>query len=458
MTDENSEQIDADSQEGVVFANSKMPALGWLVNYAIYDGSVPLTDFVNGLYRHGYSENDEGYGVNKEQSAHFRSMVRQFVPRPRHGGSAFAHAVRSLQTKAQRVVYDDPENPLSNNKEKMRVRPGERYGYTVQWTIITIRKNREYALQRVRRGYVEGQSRQQVAMETPYRVRIDSQNTNTFTRKWLNNLLAHIWDGEAAPNTSELRNTVFVEPMEDSALPEDGRFMRQAQERLRNAYVNASTCIDDDSIRKMARESLCRMGGILPHASSGGVYFIHDPQKTREVLLNNLSTVIEHFAEVANQRNRDAMWVERAVPWWETITEDQEEEVPITAHYESGMRTLTYGSSAKQLDDIKKMYISTMQNAQAKYYGLVHKMLRDGVIDEEVLATKKAEAMNALKKTEKDLGKETVEAATAQYEEVVVGLTSRFNDIWTPDERASEEEQKRIDDRIHNLLSLRLSS
>jgi hypothetical protein len=89
---------------------------------------------------------------------------------------------------------------------------------------------------------------------------------------------------------------------------------------------------------------------------------------------------------------------------------------------------------------------------------LLHKMLREGVIDEELLATKKVEAMSALNKTERDLGKDTVEAATAQYEEVVVGLTSRFNDIWTPDERASEEERKRIDDRIHNLLSLRLSS
>ena len=84
-------------------------------------------------------------------------------------------------------------------------------------------------------------------------------------------------------------------------------------------------------------------------------------------------------------------------------------------------------------------------------------MLQEGEIDEEVLATKKAEALATLTKASNDLGPDTVEAATKAYEEVVEGLTSRFQDMWTPEERVSEQEKQRLDDRIQDLLSLRLS-
>ena len=458
MTEDSAQIDDANSEEGVVFANTKLPALGWYINYAIYDGRVNLKDFVHYLYRHYGGEIDEEFGVNKERSAEFTSNYGRNIPLPRHGGGAFAHAVRSLQTKAQRVVYDDPAEPLSNNKEKMRVKKNESYGYHVQWNIVTIRKNQEYALQRTRSGYVDGQSRLQVVIDTPYRVRIDTKNITAFTRKWRQELLHHIWDGEKAPNTADLRNTVTVEPMKDSSLPEDGRFMRRAQERLRNAYVSASMDIDDDKIRKITRGRLKSLGAIMPHASSGGVYFIYDPEKQQAATLGKIDDVISAFAEVANSSDRDAMWVERESPWWETLdTETTSEEMPAMAHYESGFRTMTYGSSKRQLEDIKKMYITNMQNAQAKYYQLVHQMLRDGVIDEEVLLSKKAEAMLTLEKTSRDLGAETVGLATKAYEEVVEGLTSRFQDMWTAEERSSEKERREVDERIGSLLSLRLS-
>ena len=84
-------------------------------------------------------------------------------------------------------------------------------------------------------------------------------------------------------------------------------------------------------------------------------------------------------------------------------------------------------------------------------------MLRDGEIDEEVLLSKKAEAMLTLEKTSSDLGAETVGLATKAYEEVVEGLTSRFQDMWTAEERSSEKERREVDERIESLLSLRLS-
>tara|TARA_B100001939_G_scaffold344035_1_gene357728 strand:+ start:3053 stop:4420 length:1368 start_codon:yes stop_codon:yes gene_type:complete len=455
VTDEESEQNDANSDEGVVFANTKLPALGWFVNYAIYDGTINLHNFVESLYEQW--REGEGYGENTGNRAEFSSMFGSFIPIPRHGGGAFAHAVRSLQTKAQRVVYDDPENPLTNNKEKMRVRKNGSYGYKVQWNIVPLQKNREYALQRVRRGYVEGQPRLQVFTDSPYRVRIEGKNLTVFTRAWRRELVAHIWEGGKMPDISALTRQVIVEPMEDSALPENAAFMGRAQRRLREAYVAASTSIDDDKIRKIVRRRLRSLGGILPHASSGGVYFIHDREKRYQQTLNRIDTVISHFALMANSRDRDAMWVERESPWWETMSHEDRYDAPIVAHYESGFRMLTYGSSPRQIEDIKKMYISTMQNAQAKYYQLVHKMLQEGEIDEEVLATKKAEALATLTKASNDLGPDTVEAATKAYEEVVEGLTSRFQDMWTPEERVSEQEKQRLDDRIQDLLSLRLS-
>ena len=455
MTAEVSEQNDANSDDGVVFANTNLPALGWFVNYAIYDGKIDLRTFVSTLYE---QQDLAGiFGENKEETATFSSAYRRFIPVPRHGGGAFAHAVRALQTKAQRVVYDDPENPLTNNKEKMRVRKNGSYGYMVQWNIVPLRKNKEYALQRVRRGYVEGQSRQQVYTDSPYRVRVQGENLTVFTREWRAQLVDHIWGEGTAPDTAQLRKQVIVEPMKDSSLPEDARFMRLAQERLRNAYITASMSIDDDKIRKIVRRRLKEMGGILPHASSGGVYFIYDKEKQYASMLNRLNEIIEHFALMANSRDRDAMWVERESPWWETMTNEERNDAPIVAHYESGFRTLAYGSSPKQLEDIKKMYITNMQSAQAKYYQLVHKMLQDGHIDEELLATKKAEALTTIAKASNDLGQETVDKATEAYEEVVEGLTSRFHDMWTAEERVSEQERRRVDERIDSLLSLRLS-
>ena len=96
MTDEISEQNDANSDDGVVFANTTLPALGWFVNYAIYDGKIDLRTFVSTLYE---QQDLAGiFGENKEETATFSSAYRRFIPVPRHGGGAFAHAVRALQT------------------------------------------------------------------------------------------------------------------------------------------------------------------------------------------------------------------------------------------------------------------------------------------------------------------------------------------------------------------------
>lgn len=450
---------DADSQEGVVLANQNLPGLGFLVNYAIYDGSVDLKEFVQSVYETSdvsEQEPEERYGENEERKAAFQNRYQHLIPVPRHGGSAFSQAVRALATKAQRVVHDDPDEPLTNNKERLRSARNGSWGYTVQWNILPLRRNKEYVLQRIRRGFIDGQPRLQVVSESLYRIRKAFPSAK-FTRNWQRDYLLHVWEGQAMPSVSELRNCVVLEPMKAETLPEDGRFMRRAQERLRDAFVAASISIDDDKMRKKVRGTIWSMGGILPHASSGGVYFVYDKSKAYLPNLNRLSCVIDAFAHTANSRDRDAMWVERASPWWTTVDSDDASEIPISAHYTSGMRSLTYGSSKKQIDDIKQMYVSTMQNAQAKYYQLVHQMLQEGEIDEELLATRKAAVLQTLEKAKNDLGAETVGLATARYQEVVTGLTTRFQSVWTADERDSQEEKKRINERIDSMLSMRLS-
>lgn len=460
MSEETQTEI-ANSPDGVVLPNAKAGGIGWLVNYAIYDGSIDLKEFVDLLWR-GSENYDEGMEIfqpgnidRDEVNGLFRADYRRFVPLPRHGGSAFSQAVKALETKAQRVVYDEPDGPLSNNKEKMRLKKDGRYGYQVQWNIIPLRKNREYALERSRRGYIDGQSGIQVFSETLYRIKTNFPDAG-FTRHWMQGYVAHVWDGAAAPSTHELRNTVIVEPMLAESLPADGRFMRQAQERLRDAFVTSSTCIDDDKLRKLVRGMITqRMGGILPHASSGGVYFVLDREQTRLSNLNRLQEVVARFAASANQI-RTAMWADEEIPWWDSDRAASEGETPVGANYTSGMRTLTYGSSAKELEDIRKMYVSSLQNAQSKYYQLVHEMLRKGEIDEELLMSRKEQALAALRKAQNDMGAETVEAATAQYTEVVTGLTDRLSSMWSANDRETQEEQKRVKARIDDLLSLRL--
>lgn len=460
MSEETQTEI-ANSPDGVVLPNAKAGGIGWLVNYAIYDGSIDLKEFVNLLWL-GSGHADEGVENfqpgnidHAESNGVFVATYRRFVPLPRHGGSAFSQAVKALETKAQRVVYDDPDGPLSNNKEKMRLKKDGRYGYLVQWNIIPLRKNREYALERSRRGYIDGQSGIQVFSETLYRIKTKFPDAG-FTRHWMQEYVAHVWDGAAAPSTHQLRDTVIVEPMLAESLPADGRFMRQAQERLRDAFVASSTCIDDDKLRKLVRGMITqRMGGILPHASSGGVYFVLDREQTRLSNLNRLQEVVAMFAASANQI-RTAMWADEEIPWWDADPTAYEGETPIGANYISGMRTLTYGSSAKELEDIRKMYVSSLQNAQSKYYQLVHEMLRKGEIDEELLMSRKEQALEALRKAQRDMGAETVETATAQYTEVVTGLTDRLNSMWSANDRETQEEQKRVKARIDDLLSLRL--
>ena len=74
------------------------------------------------------------------------------------------------------------------------------------------------------------------------------------------------------------------------------------------------------------------MGGILPHASSGGVYFVLDREQTRLSNLNRLQEVVAMFAASANQI-RTAMWADEAILWWDADRMPQKEKLQLSKLY-----------------------------------------------------------------------------------------------------------------------------
>ena len=71
------------------------------------------------------------------------------------------------------------------------------------------------------------------------------------------------------PSTAELRKCVVMEPMAEGSMPNSARFMRLAPERLRDAFVQACTSVDDDLMRTFVRNQVVRWGGVLSSGSSG---------------------------------------------------------------------------------------------------------------------------------------------------------------------------------------------
>ena len=206
--------------------------------------------------------------------------------------------------------------------------------YQVQWNIIPLRKNREYALERSRRGYIDGQSGIQVFSETLYRIKTKFPDAG-FTRHWMQEYVAHVWDGAAAPSTHQLRDTVIVEPMLAESLPADGRFMRQAQERLRDAFVASSTCIDDDKLRKLVRGMITqRMVVFYPTLV---VVTLCPRPRTNTPKQLEPTEVVAMFAEA--QIKFEQLCGRRRHPLRMLTMQPQKEKLQLSKLY-SGMRTL----------------------------------------------------------------------------------------------------------------------
>ena len=427
---ESHENVNPTEEGGVVLSNPDLAGLGWLISYCVYDGSVSLEELRKSLVA--------------EASDEQKALYKRTVPEPRRGGSAFSRAVKALETKQQLIVHDDPDAPLTNNKEKMRVKSGGAYGYRVQWNIVTLRRNVEYVLKRTRRGYVEGQPRVQVVEEPLYRIRV-SYPSRKFARQWRTQFVNFVWgiDNATRPSEAELRQCVVVEPMQEGSMPNNARFMRLAQERLRDAFVQASTSIDDDLMRAYVRTVVTnRWNGVLSSGSSGASYFVHDPSKTLRDNIEALSDVLAKFAELGNGTNQEAMWVETLRPWWQTNEEGEVsgswENVP-TARYRSTLTSLVYGSSQAQMRDIRNSFISGLQKSQQNYYQAVRKMLQEGEVDLDVIKSLRKQVEGDFSTAVKVVGKESMEEALSGYSSYVPYLADRLSQVLSPQDEEREE-------------------
>ena len=91
MSEENLKN-EINSENGVVLANTSLPSIGFLVSFAIYDGSVKMDHFVQSM-RDDYPE--------EHTRVEFNQKFKRLVPNARTGGSAFSLAVKSLQSKGK---------------------------------------------------------------------------------------------------------------------------------------------------------------------------------------------------------------------------------------------------------------------------------------------------------------------------------------------------------------------
>ena len=177
MTDEVSEQNDANSDDGVVFANTNLPALGWFVNMLSMMARLTCDLCINSSRATRFSRD---FWREQGEAATFSSAYRRFIPVPRHGG---VHCSRRscITDEGWQVVYDDPENPLTNNKGKMRVRKNGNYGYMVQWNIVPLRKNKRNTRFGVFVADMLKDNLDSKCTDSPYRVRVQGENYRVYS-------------------------------------------------------------------------------------------------------------------------------------------------------------------------------------------------------------------------------------------------------------------------------------
>jgi len=437
MADDNPSTEENPTHSGVVLSNPEMPSLGFMFNYCIYDGIINLKEL---LLAH------RPEGMNQEKWAEEKIRLRRVLPTPRSGGGAFAQAVKTLQTKKQMRVLEEPEKPLSTNKEGLRLTKGGTYGYRVQWSIVALTRNQEYALRRTKRGYLDSEPQEQVIEEALYRITLEMPAKRS-ARKWTREYLNHVYENGPMPDTQILRDAIKMTTMKAESIPENALFMNHAVRRLRNAFVNVSTSIDDDRMRKQVRELVVREKGILSSGSSGGSYFILDKKKTKLPFLQMIQRMVELFAEKCEGT---APWAEARIPWWHTteLAESEDLEVPL-ATYTSFVSIWAYGSSKEHMKDIRNSFVNNLQKKQRLFYETLKKMVETNEMDLSELQKLRKEVLAELKGASEVVGKEFVDKAVEVYSDFGSDIADRFSMVLSPEER----EQEAAVDNAMNLVS-----
>ena len=221
----------------------------------------------------------------------------------------------------------------------------------------------EYALERSRRGYIDCQSGIQVFSETLYRIKTKFPDAG-FTRHRMQRYVAHVWEGRRARRRQSwemrCRWTMLGSPRWRS-------FYASSARATKDVFVASSTCIDDDKLRLVRGMITQHMGGIH-HASSGGVYFVLDREQTRLSTWTDFKKSLQcsllaqiKFEQLCGQTMKPPVMprTARKTPLEQTIPPVWERWLMVRL---------------QKLEDIRKMYVASLQNAQSKYYQLVHEM------------------------------------------------------------------------------------
>ena len=426
MADEETSTNENPTHGGVILDNPEMPSLGFMFNYCIYDGMVNL----KALLEHHRE------GLTDTEWAEEKLRLRRVLPTPRSGGGAFAQAVKTLQTKKQMRVIEDPNKPLSTNKEGLRLAKGGSYGYRVQWSIIALTRNQEYALRRTKRGFLDSEPQEQVIEETLYRITLEMPAKRS-ARRWTREYLEHVYENGPMPDIGILRNAIKMEPMKKETIPDNPRFMNHAVRRLRNAFCEVSVSIDDDRMRKQVRELVVRERGILSSGSSGGSYFILDKTKKKLPHLQRISSMVELFAELSEG---NAPWAESRIPWWHTseLEESDDFDVPL-ATYTSFVSIWAYGSSKEHMKDIRNSFVNNLQKKQRSFYESLKKMVETNQMDFDELRKLRSEVLTELKGASDVVGKEFVDKAVEVYSDFGNSIADRFSVVLSPAEREAED-------------------
>lgn len=428
MADEESSPQENPTHSGVVLSNPEMPSLGFLFNYCVYDGVVNLKALL---------EAHRPEGMNDKDWQEEKMKLRRVLPTPRTGGGAFSQAVKTLQTKKQMRVLESPDKPLSTNKEGLRLRKGGEYGYRVQWSIIALLRNQEYALRRTKRGFLDSEPKEQVIEETLYRITLEMPAKRS-ARRWNREYLEHVYENGPMPEISILRNAIKMTTMKAETVPDNAMFMNHAVRRLRNAFVEISTSIDDDRMRKQVREAVTETNrGILASGSSGGNYFILDKKKTKLPGLRMIQQMVEHFAELSEEEA--VPWAESRIPWWHTSEVEDTEDIEVpSATYTSFVSIMAYGSSQEEMKVIRNSFVTSLQKKQRLFYETLRKMVQSNDMDIEELRKLRTEVLAELKGASNVVGKDYVDKAVEAYADFGSSMADRLSMVLAPQEREQE--------------------
>ena len=339
-------------EEGFVNDDADLPCRGHLGFFAVLAGTVNYEELVakaRELGIPGYSPgallNDRPLG---EDWARHRYDWDGWMPRPRSGSTAFAYAVKDLESTVGWVETDEWT---------------DRYGAHRAWVsyeVVMIRRRREYKLVRRWRGRNVQTESWDSLTEDLFRIRYVPPERGSILYRWrdryVDQTLGRLQPGKARAELSDLSGLFEVTPFDPTVLV-DATQLAGINRTLTNAMRRESTTVDQDALRAIVRRAIKDVGGIQFGGSSGGVYYIPD-------------------------NNNDQHYMQALVPFSELINWFGDENVELNAQgypvaARTTLRLLGYVESARQMEYLQQDIAREVASSVSTYYEDLLKVVRE---------------------------------------------------------------------------------